>query len=67
MKKKKHKPRIYLLIHSIDGVALRNKKSQTILSLLGSTPNIHIIASIDHIKAAYSNFILFFYHLIFRN
>lgn len=42
---------IYLLIHNIDGVNLRNERVQTALSILASCPNIHIIASIDHINA----------------
>ncbi|CAM0136941.1 Origin recognition complex subunit 2 [Umbelopsis sp. WA50703] len=42
---------VYLLIHNIDGVNLRNERVQTALSVLASCPNIHIIASIDHINA----------------
>jgi origin recognition complex subunit 2 len=42
---------IYLLIHNIDGANIRNERAQTALSILASCPNIHIIASIDHINA----------------
>lgn len=41
---------IFLLIHNIDGVMLRNHKAQLILSRLASIPQIHLIASVDHIK-----------------
>jgi len=42
---------VYLLIHNIDGANIRNERAQTALSILASCPNIHIIASIDHINA----------------
>lgn len=42
---------IYLLIHNIDGANIRNERAQTALSILASCPNIHIIASVDHINA----------------
>ncbi|KAL5275080.1 ORC2 family protein [Megaselia abdita] len=41
---------IYLIVHNIDGAMLRNSKSQEILSRLAKIPNIHFIASIDHIN-----------------
>ncbi|KAF9584896.1 Origin recognition complex subunit 2 [Lunasporangiospora selenospora] len=43
--------KIYLLIHNIDGGALRSEKTQSALSVLASSPHIHLIASIDHINA----------------
>lgn len=49
-------PRLFLIIHNIDGVPLRNSKHQTILSILASIPQIKIIASIDHINAAQCNY-----------
>lgn len=42
---------IYLAINNIDGIMLRNKKVQSLLSQLGKLQQIHIIASIDHINA----------------
>ncbi|KYR02256.1 origin recognition complex subunit 2 [Tieghemostelium lacteum] len=42
---------VYLVIHNIDGVSFRNETSQQILSLLAEIPQLHIIASIDHINA----------------
>jgi len=45
--------RIFLLIHNIDGINLRNDKAQTTLSLIAAIPNIHIIASVDHINASF--------------
>ncbi|XP_051173962.1 origin recognition complex subunit 2 [Leptopilina boulardi] len=50
---KKHpNDRIYLLIHNIDGPALRLKKIQDKLSYLASFPNLHLVASVDHIHAS---------------
>ncbi|KAG0253051.1 Origin recognition complex subunit 2 [Mortierella polycephala] len=43
--------KLYVLIHNIDGSSLRSEKSQSALSLLASCPNIHLIASVDHINA----------------
>ena len=43
--------KLYLLIHNIDGPMLRSNKAQDTLSHLASIPNIHILASIDHINA----------------
>ncbi|XP_050772583.1 origin recognition complex subunit 2 isoform X1 [Gopherus flavomarginatus] len=42
---------LYLLIHNLDSKMLRGDKSQQILAQLASLPNIHLIASIDHINA----------------
>lgn len=41
---------LFLIIHNIDGNMLRNSKSQEVLSRLSKIPNIHLIASIDHIN-----------------
>ncbi|KAI9239644.1 MAG: origin recognition complex subunit 2-domain-containing protein [Podila humilis] len=43
--------KLYLLVHNIDGSGLRSEKAQTALSLLASCPQIHMVASIDHINA----------------
>ncbi|XP_018371240.1 PREDICTED: origin recognition complex subunit 2 [Trachymyrmex cornetzi] len=43
--------RLYLLIHNIDGVMLRSNKAQNILASLAAIPNIHVLASVDHINA----------------
>ncbi|XP_051786600.1 origin recognition complex subunit 2 [Erpetoichthys calabaricus] len=42
---------IFLIIHNIDGPMLRGEKTQQILAQLASAPNLHVIASIDHINA----------------
>ncbi|XP_061090987.1 origin recognition complex subunit 2 [Conger conger] len=42
---------VYLIIHNIDGPMLRNEKTQQTLGQLASIPNIHMVASIDHINA----------------
>ena len=44
--------RIYLLIHNIDGPMLRSSKVQDKLSYLASFPNLHLVASVDHINAS---------------
>lgn len=43
--------KLYLVIHNIDGNNLRNDRTQTALSILAHAPNIHLVASIDHINA----------------
>ncbi|PVV00717.1 hypothetical protein BB560_004890 [Smittium megazygosporum] len=40
-----------LLIHNIDGSSLRKESIQSHLSILSSIPEVHLIASIDHINA----------------
>lgn len=42
---------LYLLIHNIDGEALRAPATQSILSSLASHSQVHLVASIDHINA----------------
>ncbi|GLV42065.1 Origin recognition complex subunit 2 [Carabus blaptoides fortunei] len=41
---------LYILVHNIDGPMLRNNKSQNVLSYLASIPNVHLLATIDHIN-----------------
>lgn len=43
---------LFLVINNIDGVMMRKTKDQHILSRLAKIPNIHLIASIDHINAS---------------
>ncbi|XP_058791170.1 origin recognition complex subunit 2 [Phymastichus coffea] len=43
--------RMYLLIHNLDGGMLRTNKAQDVLSRLANIPNIHMLASVDHINA----------------
>jgi origin recognition complex subunit 2 len=40
---------LFLVIHNIDASALRSPRSLAILSLLASSPNIHLVASFDHL------------------
>ncbi|XP_036443057.1 origin recognition complex subunit 2 [Colossoma macropomum] len=42
---------IYLIVHNIDGPMLRGEKNQQALGQLASIPNMHLLASIDHINA----------------
>lgn len=41
---------LFLLVHNLDGVMLRNDRAQSVLSRLSAVPNIHLIATIDHIN-----------------
>ena len=49
---------IFLLVHNIDGVMLRNHKAQYILSRLAKIEQIHLIASIDHINTPLCKYIV---------
>ncbi|TPX62966.1 hypothetical protein PhCBS80983_g00119 [Powellomyces hirtus] len=42
---------LYLVVHNIDGQALRSTTAQLILTTLASHPTIHLVASVDHINA----------------
>ncbi|CAH8537347.1 unnamed protein product [Dicrocoelium dendriticum] len=41
---------LYILIHNLDGTGLRNTGAQSTLARLASIPNIHILASVDHLN-----------------
>lgn len=41
---------LFLLVHNLDGVMLRNDRAQSVLSRLATVQNIHLIATIDHIN-----------------
>ncbi|VDP32634.1 unnamed protein product, partial [Soboliphyme baturini] len=43
---------VFIVVHNIDGVALRNHVAQTVLCVLADSPFVHIIASVDHVNAA---------------
>ena len=43
--------RLYIVVHNIDGVAMRNAETQSILGELSSFPRVHLIASVDHVNA----------------
>lgn len=45
------KLQFFLVIHNLDGPMLRKTKDQHILSRLAKIPNVHLLASIDHINA----------------
>ena len=46
-------PRVYLLVHNIDGASLRNEIQQQALAQLASIPQIHLVASVDHILSGW--------------
>uniref|UniRef100_A0A182P190 Origin recognition complex subunit 2 n=1 Tax=Anopheles epiroticus TaxID=199890 RepID=A0A182P190_9DIPT len=48
-----HQPdlHVFLLVHNLDGVAMRHERMQTTLSRLAALPNVHLVATIDHINA----------------
>lgn len=41
---------LYIIIHNLDGLGLRNVGAQSIISRLASLPNIHVLASVDHLN-----------------
>ena len=41
---------LYLIVHNLDGSMLRNSRAQAILARLSKVPNIHLLASVDHIN-----------------
>ncbi|KAK6905341.1 hypothetical protein I203_106168 [Kwoniella mangroviensis CBS 8507] len=41
---------LYLIIHNLDSTSLRKPISLSVLSLLASSPRIHLIASFDHLR-----------------
>jgi len=47
---------LFLIIHNLDGPMLRNSKAQDTIARLAKVPNIHLIASIDHINAPLCRF-----------
>lgn len=42
---------LFLIVHNLDGPMIRKTKDQHIISRLAKIPNIHLLASIDHINA----------------
>ena len=46
------KETLYLVVHNIDGLALRAEKAQSALAqLAAASPSVRLVASIDHINA----------------
>lgn len=43
---------VYLVIHNLDSPTLRLPKTLSLLALLASQPRLHLIASVDHLRAA---------------
>ncbi|XP_037913037.1 origin recognition complex subunit 2 [Hermetia illucens] len=41
---------LFLIVHNIDGPILRSYKAQEVLSRISAIPNVHLIASMDHIN-----------------
>ena len=42
---------VYLIVHNIDAAPLRSIKARAVLALLAAQPKIHLIASVDHVRA----------------
>lgn len=42
---------IYLVIHSLDSATLRPPKTMSLLALLAAQPGIHLLATVDHVRA----------------
>lgn len=47
---------VFLIVHNIDGVMLRNHNAQLCLSRLAKIRNVHLLASIDHINTPFCKF-----------
>ncbi|KAH9945832.1 origin recognition complex subunit 2 [Epithele typhae] len=45
-------PRLFLVVHNIEGNAFRNAKNRAALALLALALRIHLVASVDHIAAS---------------
>lgn len=43
---------VYLVVHSLDGPALRLPKNISLLALLAAQPLVHLVASVDHVRSA---------------
>lgn len=53
-KKKSHQqtpPRLFVVIHNLDAPTFRSAKVKSVLVILAACPYIHLIASVDHVKA----------------
>ncbi|GAA5942304.1 origin recognition complex subunit 2 [Sporobolomyces koalae] len=46
-------PPIYIVVHALDSPSLRLAKHLSLLALLASQPSIHLICSVDHVRAPY--------------
>jgi hypothetical protein len=42
---------VFLIVYNIDGVVLRDLKRQDVLSKLANLPNLHLIATVDHVNS----------------
>lgn len=49
--------RVCLLIHNVDGPALRDAESQQCLAQISCCPQVHVVASIDHVNAPLCKFL----------
>lgn len=49
---------LYILLHNIDGTAMRNDKMQSFLAQLVSMPNIKLITSCDNIHSGFCKLII---------
>lgn len=48
---------VCLLIHNIDGPALRDAESQQYLAQVSCCPQVHVVASVDHVNAPLCKFL----------
>lgn len=42
--------RVYVILHSIDGPGLRGEEEQALLADMAACPNVHLLASCDHVN-----------------
>ncbi|KDD75193.1 subunit 2 of origin recognition complex ORC2 [Helicosporidium sp. ATCC 50920] len=43
--------RVYVLLHNIDGPGLRDNAAQRALAAMAALPNVHLVATVDHVNA----------------
>jgi origin recognition complex subunit 2 len=55
---------LFIIVHNLDGPMLQSNKSQDVLSRLAKMEHIHLVASIDHVNAPLSEFLLHFNFVI---
>ncbi|KAI5476343.1 origin recognition complex subunit 2 [Pseudohyphozyma bogoriensis] len=42
---------VYLIVHNLDGPALRAPKTMSLLALLAAHPKFHLLATVDHVRS----------------
>ena len=48
--KQRSPKRLFIVVHNLDGEHFRSSAVQTLMSELAAAPNIHLVASVDHVR-----------------